>query len=378
MRYGRNKVQLRLPSRQYTKQISVLRIGLLASAWAGASFSLANAIAQENSANASTPLAPSAIIQVPATSHYYSPYSFVVDKTSRTLTVWQEQASGRQKVATFPADMGKNTGDKRFSGDQKTPEGVYFLQEKLEGSTLDFSLYGKRAFTTDYPNFFDRIEGKTGYGIWLHAVPDEVPLTRGSRGCVVVRNQAILDLTQFVRLGRTPILIQAQSELAPLTRLQSVRKELNEWIESWRSAWETKNIDQYMDHYGQDFQALNMNFKQWRAFKARLNDQYKKISVRISQPAIYQDRDYVVARFLQEYTSDLHADFGEKVLYLKKAADKYRIIGETWSIESNQVAKDEIESTMPKSAQNQSTTASCDSSDGRCGNLNSFMTKASN
>jgi murein L,D-transpeptidase YafK len=285
------------------------------------------------------------LLQLPASSHYYSSYAFVVDKAERKLSVWHQTGKGLREVANFPADLGKNTGDKRFVGDHKTPEGIYFLLEQLEGPTLDFKLYGQRAFTTDYPNLFDKMNGKTGYGIWLHAVPDNVPLTRGSRGCVVVRNDVIADLTQYIRLGRTPILIQERTSRVPVAELEKLNSELNDWLESWRSTWERKDLDKYISYYGDEFRALNMNRNQWRAYKSRLNSVYKDITVKISRPAIFADRNMAVIRFLQEYNSDQHSDFGEKVLYLKRTSDGYRIIGETWAQETSQIARQEIEAT---------------------------------
>lgn len=289
---------------------------------------------------------PAGLVQLLPSSNYYSPYAFVVDKKSRVLSVWQQTTSGLKKVASFTADLGKSEGAKKARGDHKTPEGIYFLQTRLEGSGLDYKLYGKRAFTTDYPNYFDRMEGKTGDGIWLHAVPDEVPLTRGSRGCVVVRNDSILDLTQYVKLGRTPILIQNHADLTSASELNKTTSDLNQWVESWRAAWEKKDIDNYITNYSDEFRSMKMNREQWREYKTRLNEQYKQITVKISRPAIFADRDRAVVRFLQEYTSDQHSDFGEKVLFLKRESKGFRIVGETWAAESSQVAREEIEASM--------------------------------
>ncbi|RYZ71891.1 MAG: hypothetical protein EOP05_11580 [Proteobacteria bacterium] len=289
---------------------------------------------------------PSALMQLPPASKYYSPYAFVVDKKERTLNVWQQTGAGLKKVAAYPADMGRTAGEKKSEGDHKTPEGIYFLQTRLEGPTLDFSLYGQRAFTTDYPNFFDRTEGKGGSGIWLHAVPDKVALTRGSRGCVVVRNDIIAELTQYVRLGRTPILIQTATQMAPVAEVTKTNADLNAWLESWRASWEAKNIDGYISAYSDDFKSMKMNREQWKSFKERLNSQYQQITVRLSRPTILIDRNRAIVRFLQEYTSDMHADFGEKVLYLKKEKDGFRIVGEEWKKETSQVAREEIEATQ--------------------------------
>jgi murein L,D-transpeptidase YafK len=287
---------------------------------------------------------PSSVLQIPMPTHFYSPYAFVVDKKARMLSVWQQTEEGLKRVAQFPADLGKKEGEKQNRGDSRTPEGIYFLQEKMEGASLDFNLYGKRAFTTDYPNFFDRLGGKTGNGIWLHAVPDHVPLTRGSKGCVVVRNDVILNLSQYVRLGRTPLIIGEKDDLLSESDLKKATSEINQWLESWRSAWEKKDLDSYIAKYGEEFKWLKMNRGQYREFKAGLNAKYQTIAVHISKPLIFAYKGRAVVRFLQQYTSDQHTDFGEKTLYLRRLKDNYQIIGETWAAESSQLAKEEIES----------------------------------
>ena len=299
----------------------------------------------ENSADsiAKSDRVPAGLTQLLSTSQYYSPYAFVVDKKARILSVWQQTENGLKKVATFPADLGKHSGNKQNRGDAKTPEGIYFLQNRLEGSALDSNLYGKRAFTTDYPNYFDRRQGKTGSGIWLHAVPDHIALTRGSSGCVVVRNDVILNLTQYVRLGRTPMLIQNQTDYQPASALQKENAEVTEWLEAWRDAWEKKDLSKYIAHYGEDFLSMKMNKQQWREYKAKLNDDYHSITVHISKPSIFFSNGNGIIRFLQEYASDMHTDFGEKTLYLKKDANGIHIIGESWAPESSKISKDEIE-----------------------------------
>lgn len=287
---------------------------------------------------------PSGLLQLPISSNFYSPYAFVVNKKDRLLTVWEQTANGLKQVAQFPADLGKNAGAKLKRNDHKTPIGIYFLLERLDANQLDTNTYGQRAFTTDYPNFFDRSEGKTGSGIWLHAVPDNVPLTRGSRGCVVVRNEAILGLTQYVKPPRTPILIQDESEMVSATEHAKRTEELNKWLEGWRASWEAKNIDQYIENYSTEFRSMRMNKEQWRKYKTRLAGLYKSIHIHLSKPSIFVHREYAVVRFLQQYASDMHTDVGEKVLYLKRQPDGYRIVGEVWAEESSQMALQEIES----------------------------------
>lgn len=324
------------------RRIATISLALSLSACAPAN---AQVMSQPGTTSGYSDQVPAGLVALGATSGYYSPHAFVVDKKARTLTVWIQDQNGYKQLAQFPADLGKNDGDKKAQGDHKTPEGAYFLLERLDGPTLDFSLYGKRAFTTDYPNFFDRRDGKTGNGIWLHAIPDKTPLTRGSRGCVVVRNEVILDISQYVRLNRTPILIEREIEFVAADALKKEAQDLHLTLEAWRTAWSSKDIDSYIGFYGVDFRAMNMNRDQWKRYKSSLNDKYDQLDIKLSRPVILRYKDRFVARFLQEYKSDKHADFGEKTLYLRKTPEGLKIVGEEWRQDSSQIARDEIEAT---------------------------------
>jgi murein L,D-transpeptidase YafK len=283
-------------------------------------------------------------------SQYFSAYVFLVDKKARELTVWDMQNGDPKKVASYPADLGKNDGEKKLVGDKKTPSGIYFLQKKLEGNGLDHNLYGDRAFTTNYPNFFDRAEGKSGSGIWFHAVPDTVPLTRGSRGCVVVRNSVIKEVSQYIKLERTPIIIEDEMEWANAQDMKKLSDKATSMIEQWRTAWETKKIDDYISFYDQDFKSQGMDVQKWRSFKTALNITYKDINVRFSKPMIFAYKNYAIARFLQSYRSDQHEDFGEKLVYMVRRGDSYKILGEEWKVEKDDVARNELVSPVLNSS----------------------------
>lgn len=287
---------------------------------------------------------PSHLVSVPVKSDYYLPYIFVVDKSARSLEIWKSEMGTdgvRQfnRFASYPADLGRSTGDKISEGDHKTPEGIYFFLDRLEGTTLDFKLYGSRAYTTDYPNLFDKLDKKTGSGIWLHSVPDDVPLTRGSRGCVVVRNNIVTTLDPYIRTGRTPIIISDKIETRPRAEMEASQAKLEKWLESWRNTWETKSLDAYMEFYDKDFYATKMNRAQWREYKARLGKLYTSISVKISEPIAFEDRGRAVVRFVQLYTSNQVSDLGEKTLHLVKRDGEWKIVSETWKADESAEAR---------------------------------------
>lgn len=256
---------------------------------------------------------------------------FIADKENRTLTVWTHEKEKPILVGAFPMDIGKLQGDKISEGDHRTPEGIYFFQERKEGPGLDFSLYGKRAFTLDYPNYFDHRVSKTGSGIWLHAVPDTTSLLRGSRGCVVVRNNIIEQLTPYIKLKSTPLLILDKVNYVPDDKITTARKELQDWVQSWKTAWESKDLEKYLTFYSADFKAQKMDKKKWRQYKSGLNERYQTISINVKDPFLLMKKNEAIISFIQDYKSDGLKDLGEKTLYVQKNEQgKFEILTEIW------------------------------------------------
>ncbi|MEA1997623.1 MAG: L,D-transpeptidase family protein, partial [Gemmatimonadota bacterium] len=119
-----------------------------------------------------------------------SSYAILVDKKRQSLDLFKSSPQGPQLVKQYRCTTGKdNNGSKHREGDLRTPNGVYFFTGMREDETLP-AKYGVRAFVMDYPNDYDRLQDKTGSGIWLHAVDDDsrVEISYDTEGCVVVTN----------------------------------------------------------------------------------------------------------------------------------------------------------------------------------------------
>ena len=275
-------------------------------------------------------LYPAPLVSIPESSGF-AEHIFLVDKSTRTLKVYKAKGDTLELLETHPTDIGKNSGDKEKANDHKTPVGIYFLMQKKQQPEIPFSLYGSLAFTTDYPNIFDKRTAKGGSGIWLHAVPDHVPLTRGSRGCVVVRNEVIQHLQSFVQLQQTPLLIADKVEYLTREQYLQQKKQYLDNFEKWRSAWETSDVDTYMQFYDPTFHTGQMNFDQWQRHKAKLKKLYSFIKVSLTQPLILHSRQQVVVRTIQNYESDLHKDAGEKTIHAHYSdTTGFKIIREDW------------------------------------------------
>lgn len=78
-----------------------------------------------------------------------SDYSIIIDKFSRKCYIY---LNGSKKYE-FDAELGKNwVGDKRTKGDMATPEGMYKITKKFDGSKTKYY----KALLLDYPNDEDK------------------------------------------------------------------------------------------------------------------------------------------------------------------------------------------------------------------------------
>lgn len=262
---------------------------------------------------------------------YFSKYALIVDKSKRKVYVVANSPNGPVIADTYDSDLGKSTGDKARKNDYKTPEGIYFFRKMLEGPGLDFKQYGQRAFVTDYPNFWDRKFNKDGSGIWLHAVPDEVGLERGSRGCVVVRNDTIKKISDYINLNLTPMIIYDKVQWISADANRSASDKVLKFLDQWRLTWQKNDLESYKNFYATDFKGnRKMSLEQWINFKKNFLKR-PDIQVTLSMPVIYEHRGNLIVRFLQDYKSTEHSDFGEKVLFLRRLKDDaLTIVGEEW------------------------------------------------
>lgn len=272
---------------------------------------------------------PADLLQISST-EAFSKHVLLVDKKQRKLMIFERSGESIRKIFEVAADIGKNGGNKTRRDDQRTPEGIYFLQKKLSQPEIPFDQYGKIAFTTDYPNFFDRLENKTGSGIWLHSIPESVALTRGSRGCVVVRNEIIEKLQEYIKLKETPLIIYDQLDYLTMEEHKDRREKMTSYLNSWVEAWQSMNVDKYLSYYDEKFTAPGFNLRTWRRHKENLKNKYKFIKVTLSQPFVLLHRNQLIIKTLQKYESNEHSDYGIKTIYATKKGNEYKILREEW------------------------------------------------
>ena len=124
-----------------------------------------------------------------------------IDKSSLTLWVISEKSG--DTVFNTSIGLGKEYGDKENDGDNRTPEGTFFI-EKIENSSNwvhDFrDGFGPRKGA--YGEWFIRLNvpGFNGIGIHGTCFPESIG-TRCSEGCVRLHNDKIIELKELCFIG---------------------------------------------------------------------------------------------------------------------------------------------------------------------------------
>lgn len=144
-----------------------------------------------------------------------SPHTILVDLSVSRIYIFKNAPSGPVLVEQFYTTLGLEGAPKRQEGDRKTPIGVYRILKEIDNPRPDGFL-GHKAYTLDYPNPEDRKAGRTGSGIWIHGVPDDVHVRppKASDGCLAISNDDMLRLRRFIQFGRTWIVIAPRVQWA--------------------------------------------------------------------------------------------------------------------------------------------------------------------
>lgn len=132
------------------------------------------------------------------------PYVIVADISKPRLYVYN---NGMGLVNSFYISIGRAGAGKEKVNDGKTPLGTYFIDKRIEGDLLP-DKYGALAFTLNYPNAWDKLHGKTGYGIWLHGTAPDLysRAPKATEGCISLANDDLKMLSQYI-VENTPVII---------------------------------------------------------------------------------------------------------------------------------------------------------------------------
>jgi len=264
--------------------------------------------------------------------HPEQKHALVVDSRRSRLYVYANEAGQPKLIADYYVTLGKNGIDKTREGDQKTPVGVYHVTANLPRNKLtDF--YGAGAFPINYPNEWDRRQGRNGHGIWLHGVPSDVYSRppRASDGCIVLANPDLESLRQRLQIGLTPVIIADEIEWTDRAALEGERAGLAAALEQWRADWQSRDTERYLAHYSPRFATKDQDYAAFAAHKLKVNAGKSWIKVNLSRVAMLRypaERDVVVVTFEQDYRSSGLSNVMQKRQYWVKEGARWKILYE--------------------------------------------------
>ncbi len=272
----------------------------------------------------------------------FSHHILVVEKATHKLHLYENDGTFPKLVKTFSTATGKFKGDKTTNGDHKTPEGIYTIYEFLSKEELlrrhgsYAEIYGNGAFPMDYPNFIDSRAGKSGGGIWLHSTDDDNRISKGldSRGCVVVQNADLKELSKYIELKNTPIIVVQDIFYLSKSTWERNRKDISEAISKWIKAWQEKDFDNYISAYDSEhfYDKSKGSYGSYKTYKKAVFSRPDKPAIRLDNISILATEEYAVVHLQQNYQSSIINDIGKKTLYLKKNHQyDWKIIGELWT-----------------------------------------------
>ncbi len=259
----------------------------------------------------------------------------VVDAKRSRLYVYENQG-GQLKFATdYYISQGKLGINKLKAGDQKTPIGVYYITSRLPGARLpDF--YGTGALPINYPNEWDKLNGRSGSGIWLHGTPSDSysrpPLS--SDGCVVLTNPDLNKLIASIEIGKTPIVISEHVEFVNKTKWTNDRNIAIKMVDEWRRDLESLDTKRLIENYSRQFKSeRGEDFATWFGKQTQIFNGVKSLSIKLRDVTffLYPGRDdLIVGTFTEDALVGKSRNSSiRKRQYWAKEGAQWKIISET-------------------------------------------------
>ncbi|PAF48503.1 peptidase [Helicobacter sp. 12S02634-8] len=261
-------------------------------------------------------------------------FLFVSDKSIPDLSLYAINDGHLKKINQTSALVGKGKGNKKIEGDLTTPIGVYDITQRL-GNLNQY--YGPMAFATSYPNTYDKIQKKTGYGIWIHGLPlNGNREDLNTKGCIAIENQT---LSQYDKLigNKKALLITYENDFKPATK-EELAVILSD-LYAWRDAWIQNDLNTYLAFYDNDFIRYDgMRFGRFKDYKKRIFDKKEEKTILFSDINISpypneSGKALFKVSFMQNYSAyknnqPTYTSNSKKELYLQLKDGKISILTE--------------------------------------------------
>ncbi|EPB7289882.1 murein L,D-transpeptidase family protein [Campylobacter coli] len=256
----------------------------------------------------------------------------LTNKTDKILRVYSYSDGKIKQDFEQKAIITGLMGDKQVEGDLKTPVGFYELGRKFNPGD---PYYGPFAFATTYPNLLDKVQGKTGGGIWIHGYPlDGTRLDEfKTRGCIALFNE---NLEEFAKVVQDKKVFAMTEEKEKVRAKKEDIAALLADLFAWKLAWTDSDINTYLNFYDEkQFKRFDkMKFEQFASMKksifSRKEDKKIKFSdINISPyPNVENETMYRIS-FYEDYYAKNYQFKGDKILYVKiDSKGKMKILAE--------------------------------------------------
>jgi murein L,D-transpeptidase YafK len=274
-------------------------------------------------------LAPRSVLQLRSDQKHV----LVVDATQSRLYVYQNQSGQLKLVTDYYITQGKLGIHKLREGDQKTPVGVYYITGRVAGRKLpDF--YGASALRINYPNEWDRVQGRGGSGIFLHGTPPDSysrpPLA--SDGCVVLTNADLKKLEGTVDIGKTPVVIADKLEFVSKAKWDAERDTATKLIDSWRADISSMDRGRVLKNYSAKFKSSNgEDLNTWYDKDMRALVDVVGLSVKLSDMTLFRypgRDDMLVSTFTMETLIGKNKSAIRKRQYWAREGNAWKIVFE--------------------------------------------------
>ncbi|MFI4940497.1 MAG: murein L,D-transpeptidase family protein [Burkholderiales bacterium] len=257
----------------------------------------------------------------------------IVDTRHSRMYVYENLGGQLKYVTDYYISQGKLGINKLRAGDQKTPLGVYYITGRLSGARLpDF--YGAGALPINYPNEWDKINGRSGSGIWLHGTPSDSfsrpPLS--SDGCVVLSNPDLHKLVGSVEIGKTPVVIADHVEFVSKAKWGAERNTAFKLVDMWRHDVESLNAPLLLSNYSRRFKSsLGEDLGTWFGKQPHyLPGTSLRLNLKDATFFLYPgSEDMIVGTFTQEAMIGKNRQVIRKRQYWAREGAQWKIVSES-------------------------------------------------
>ena len=160
-----------------------------------------------------------------------------VDASRSRLYLFNNGPEGLTLAGDYYVSLGKLGVAKRDSGDLRTPLGVYWITSSMAAHQIA-PQFGAAALGINYPNAWDRHEGRSGSGLFVHGVPQDIlaRLPWATDGCVAMANEDLMQFAARLTPVDTPVLIARQLDWVPPQTAMQTAPDFRKAYDAWDRA----------------------------------------------------------------------------------------------------------------------------------------------